>query len=322
MPRRGVRSAVRSRRVPPAPAPGHAARPADERPRLYPCNGLPLSDHLSRISAVPMTSSPPPRLSQARLRLLTEELPDRYTTPLPHLACARLLTGAHLDRLLATPKLSPQTTARVRRRVMTRLHGAGLVAMLARRIGGARAGSAGHVYTLTPAGRAFLALRRGEPAPPRGRRAREPGALFLAHALAISGVYVDVIEASRAHGFTVRAFTTEPECWHPSGTGSYLRPDAYAVVQTRTHADCWWLEIDQATESTPRLRAKIAAYRDYLTNGGTGPHGVPPRVLFTAPDPARAAVIARAAAGVPEHLVTVTTHDQAAQLIANDLHQT
>ena len=79
-----------------------------------------------------------PRVSSLRLRLLLEELTPRYTAPLPHLARARLLTGAHLDRLLTAPDMSAETTARVRRRIMTRLSGAGLVTMLARRVASSR----------------------------------------------------------------------------------------------------------------------------------------------------------------------------------------
>lgn len=265
-----------------------------------------------------------PRVSSLRLRLLTKEIPTRYTTPLPHLARTRVLTGAHLDRLLATPEHSPETTARMRRRIMTRLCGLGLVDTLARRIGGARAGSAGHVYTLTSAGHVFLALLNGEPSPGRRRHARNPGELFLTHALAISGIYVDLIEHSRSGAFQMASFTTEPHCWHPVGNGAYLRPDAYAVLAAAKHADCWWLEIDQATESTPRLRAKTRAYRDFLTSGGVGPDHVPPRVLITTPDQTRADTITRAVTSTATDsgaLITVTTHDQAARCMVTELHQ-
>ncbi len=91
-----------------------------------------------------------PRVSGARLRLLAEELTERYTAPLPHLARVRLLSGAQLDRLLAAPELSPETVGRVRRRIMTRLRRAGLVAMLGRHIGGYAQGRPG-TSTRSPA---------------------------------------------------------------------------------------------------------------------------------------------------------------------------
>lgn len=261
------------------------------------------------------------RISTAKLKLLIEELPHRYTPPLAHLARTRVLTGAHLDRLLDEPPLSAESVGRMRRRIMTRLHRAGLVHMLRRRIGGVRAGSAGHVYTLTNPGRAFLAIRDGAPIPPRTRQlAREPGELFLHHALAISGIYVDLMDASRAHRSRVPTFRTEPQCWHPLGEGAYLRPDAYTVLRTATHADCWWLETDQATESIPRLRTKIRAYGDYLTSGGVGPDAVPPRVLFSTPDQARADAIADLV-GVEDlgRLIAVCTHERAAPLMITEL---
>lgn len=263
------------------------------------------------------------RVTGARLRLLAEELTPRYTTPLPHLARARLLSGAQLDRLLATPGLAPETTARVRRRIMARLTGLGLVAMLGRRVGGVRAGSAGHVYALTTAGHRFLALLLGgESSPGRIRHAQTPGPLFLAHALTISGIYVDLIEHSRKAGFQVATFATEPHCWHPTGNGAYLRPDTYTVLRTATHADYWWLEIDAGTESPRRLRAKARRYTDFLTSGGIGPHGYPPHVLITTPDTERAHTITRAITNPTDDdgaALTVTTHHHAAQFMTTEL---
>ncbi|MGH3566348.1 MAG: replication-relaxation family protein [Pseudonocardia sp.] len=259
------------------------------------------------------------RISCARLRLLAEQLTDRYTAPLPHLARVRLLSGTQLDRLLASPELSPETTGRVRRRIMGRLAQLGLVAMLGRRIGGVRAGSAGHVYALTTAGHRLLALLNDAPVPPRKQPSHVPGDLFLTHTLTISGVYVDLIEHSRTGGFHVHTFTTEPHCWHPTGNGAYLRPDAYAIARTGALGQCWWLEIDTGTETIPRLRAKIRAYRDFLTSGGVGPDGAPPRVLFTTPDTHRAHIIT-GLLGDTDEVITATTHQRAAAFMIDELH--
>ncbi len=163
------------------------------------------------------------------------------------------------------------TTARVRRRIMTRLHAVGLVTTLHRTIGGARAGSAGHIYTLTAAGHRFQAILTGQPSPPRVKRPSTPGVLFVAHTLAISDIYVRLVAASRTHGLTVSSFLTEPHCWWPTAAGDCLKPDAYCVLTSTTHADCWWLEIDQATESLPRIRTKCRIYLDFLTHGGSRP---------------------------------------------------
>jgi Replication-relaxation len=240
----------------------------------------------------------PVRISTAKLRQLAADLTPRYTTPLTHLARARLLTGAHLDRLLTEPDLSSDTTSRVRRRIMNRLRGARLVAALDRRIGGARAGSAGHVYTLTPAGHAFLAVQAGQPRPTRIHTPLGVGAPFLAHALAIAEIYVQLIERTTPEA-TLAIFATEPACWYPDGTGAWLRPDAYTVLHGLTHAECWWIEVDQDTESLPRLRTKLRSYVDYLHHGDTGPDQVPPRVLFTTPTSRRYRTITDLLAGIP-----------------------
>jgi hypothetical protein len=261
------------------------------------------------------------RITTARLAQLADELPHRYTSVLPHLERVRVLTGGQLDRLLTDPDTSNDTTGRVRRRIMTRLSGLGLVQMLDRRIGGVRAGSAGHVYTLTTAGHTFLALQRGQSPPGRVRHAPTPSPLFLNHALAVSEIYVQLIEASRSGGFRVAHF--QAPAWWPAGEGLYLRPDAYLVLDTGAYKDCWWLEIDRATESLPRLTAKCVDYRDHATHGGTGPDGALPRVLFTAPTQRRADAIRASIDFVTTgdaEMITVTTHQQAANLLVTELH--
>ena len=255
--------------------------------------------------------------------VLARELAARHTTSLSHLARVRLLTGAHLDRLLANPETTTETTARDRRRIMTRLHDLGLVTTLERRIGGVRAGSAGRIYTLTPAGHHVLTALSDQPCPPHVKKPTTPGPLFLAHTLAISDIYVQLIEASRHHNVTMSSFVTEPHCWRPTGGGDYLKPDAYCVLSTTTHQDCWWLENDQATESTPRIRAKCRTYLDFLIHGGVGPDDVPPRILFAAPDHPRAQainnVITTHTTTETQHMITITTQEDAPQFLINEL---
>lgn len=205
---------------------------------------------------------------------------------------------------------------------MARLTGLGLVAMLGRRVGGVRAGSVGHLYALTTAGHRFLALQSGEPEPPRRHPSPVPGDLFLTHTLTISGVYVDLIEDSRTGAFGVHSFTTEPQWWHPISSGAYLRPDAYVILRNGQRGQCWWLEADAGTEISPRLRAKIRTYTNFLTSGGVGPDGVPPRVLFTAPDKQRAdAIIDLIGNGDAGEMISATTHHQAAGFMIGELPQ-
>jgi Replication-relaxation len=150
------------------------------------------------------------RVTAARLRQLADELPDRYAAPLLHLSRARVLTGAQLDRLLTEPDLSPDTADRVRRRIMTRLGELGLVATMARRVGGVRAESAGHVHVLTPAGYKLAAVLTGMRTPRRVRHSRAPGPKFVNHAIDIAEIYDQLTESSPAGTFRVAEFVTEP----------------------------------------------------------------------------------------------------------------
>jgi len=262
------------------------------------------------------------RITRARLRLLADELPDRYTMPVLHLSRARALSGGQLDRLLQQPGTAPRTAERARQRAMTHLCHLGLAATLERRIGGVRAGSAGYVHVLTPAGHKLAALLTGQQPPQRIRHSRAPGRTFIAHALDIAEIYVQLTEKSRSGGFRVAAFVTESASWwHASGV--VLRPDAYTRLATPTHRDCWWLEIDRDTESAPRLRGKFRDYLDHANYGGTGPDGALPRVLVTAPTPIRCAVISGLITGLPPpavDLFAVCEHIAAANHLITALH--
>lgn len=250
-----------------------------------------------------------------------DHLSDRDHTILADLERIRVLTGAQLQRLWFAD-IAQSSRARDRRRVLARLVHHGFVSTLDRRIGGVRAGSAGHIYRLTPTARRLFEMQREQPT----RRARTPGTPFLNHALAVSDIYVMLIEASRINNFRVSTFDTEPACWHPAENGSYLKPDAYLVLATPTYRDCWWLEIDRATESKPRIKRKIRSYIDHLTTGGTGPDGIPPRILFTTPDTARRNTISKvitilAAEARMDQMVCVTTQTNAHQFLIKELAQ-
>ena len=130
----------------------------------------------------------------------------------------RVLSGDQITRLHFF-NISDLTRQRTRRVVLARLTDWGVLSPFARRIGGVRGGSAGSVYALDVAGQRLIAARwpdavGGEQ---RARRPWTPGTLFVAHALAVSEVYVSLVEQSRAAGFAVEAFTTEPLAWWPNG---------------------------------------------------------------------------------------------------------
>jgi Replication-relaxation len=263
-----------------------------------------------------------PRASTASLTTLVDQLSERDQAILADLERTRVLTGAQLQRLHFAPNHTP-SRARDRRRVLQRLTELDLMSTLDRRIGGIRAGSAGHIYTLTPTGLRLRALQRGQQLTRRPRRPRTPGAPFLNHALTISDIYVTLTETSRHRDFHVSTFLGEPACWHPTENNQHLHPDAYLVLATSTHQDCWWLEVDLATETLPRIKRKCRIYLDFLTRGGIGPDNVPPRILFTTPDNTRSdaikKVITKQASTETSQLICVTTHDNAPQFLITEL---
>lgn len=264
------------------------------------------------------------RITTARLATLADQLTERDQAILGDLERTRVLTGAQLQRL-HFDHISPGSRARDRRSVLQRLSDLGLVSTLERRVGGIRAGSAGHVYTLTPAGQRLQAIQHGQASLRRSRRLHTPSTPFLAHALVISEIYVSLIEASRYHDCQVATFTTEPTCWQPTGTGRNLKPDAYTVLATATYQDCWWLEIDRATESLPKIIRKCRPYLDFLTSGGVGPNQVPPRILFSTPNATRSDAINKAIATLTsteigtDQMICVTTHDDAPKFLITEL---
>jgi hypothetical protein len=243
-------------------------------------------------------------------------LSSRDHAILTDLERTQVLTGVQLQRLHFT-HIDTHSRARDRRRVLQRLTNLGLVSTLDRRIGGSPAGSTSHVYTLTPTGRSLLAGHHQQPSTGQQPR-RSPGAPFITHALAISEIYITLTEASRDHNFHIAKFTAEPTCHHDR----HLKPDAYLVLQTTTHRDCWWLEIDQATESLPRIKRKCRTYLDFLNYSGLGPDGVPPRVLYTTPTMQRREAIKNVITQLStqdDYLIDAITHTDAPKYLINEL---
>jgi hypothetical protein len=242
-------------------------------------------------------------LSRAAVERLCEGLSGRDQAVLHDLARVRVLTGVQLTRLHFTD-LSATSRERTRRRVLARLAVRDLVTTLERRIGGARAGSAGLVYALGVAGQhvvQFLAQDDEQPVK-RPRQPWTPGRLFLAHSLAVSELYVRLVEAARSGALELRAYEAVPASWVPDGLGGWLKPDAYVVLGADDVEDSWWVEVDRATESLPTMKRKLRTYLDFVQRGQFGPDGVVPRVLITVPDdkPKRHADIKELFAHLPE----------------------
>jgi hypothetical protein len=253
------------------------------------------------------------RLRQAGIERLADQLSDRDRAIIRDLARVRVLTGSQLSRLHFTD-LSPSSRDRTRRRVLARLVDLGIVTTLARRTGGARAGSAGLVFALDSAGQRLLPLLGDGDQPSRTRRPWTPGALFLAHTLDVSELYVGLREAERTAALELGRFAVEAAAWHPTGFGGVIKADAYMVLRAGEVEDTWWAEVDRATESLPTLRGKLLAYVDFANTGQLGPDGVVPRVLVTAPHEKRLTAIQELITSLPEPaaaLIQATLFSQA-----------
>lgn len=257
-------------------------------------------------------------ITPTQAETIAASLSSRDQAILFDLGRVRVLSGAQLTRLhFAT--LAPESRERTRRRVLARLTEHQLVATLVRTIGGARAGSAGHVYSLGIAAQRVLPLLGDEAcidgSPGRTRAPATPGSLFLAHALSVSTLYVAIREHERASDLRLTHFAAESAAWWPDGRGGVIKPDAFICVRRGDVEDCWWIEVDRATESIPTLKRKLATYADFARTGQLGPDDVVPRVLVTVPHDRRLASVRDLVAALPApgpELILPVLHGQAA----------
>ena len=261
------------------------------------------------------------RVGAARLREIAEQLSPRDLRILSDLSRLRVLSGRQLERLHFQ---GGETSARgrARRRVLRRLVSLSLVTTLDRRIGGVRAGSAGLIYALTAAGQRLL---DDGPSTIRRRNPREPGTLFHDHALAISQLIVELHEQTEARSASLVGYSAEHDAtWlAPDRHGQLkpLRPDLHLLLATETVEDAWWIEVDRATESLPRLHAKLESYLRLARSGRDVPGGLMPRVLVTVPHESRLAAAQKTIRAVraPEGLFQAVLHEQAAGFLVDEL---
>jgi hypothetical protein len=216
---------------------------------------------------------------------MRRQLSDRDRLILSAVQDLRLLTARQIERAIFVDG-SHLTRARRCRAALQRLTESGCLIRLDRRIGGVRAGSAGYVYALTPFGQRVL-----NPGAGRLRRVREPGAGFVDHVLAISELWVQLLEAERDGRLKLVEFQPEPRCWRTySGISGvrWVKPDAGVVTATDEWELHFWVEVDLATESQSVIRSKAATYAGYWQTGKEQTaRGVFPRVLFLVSDDRR-----------------------------------
>lgn len=242
-------------------------------------------------------------------------LSDRDLAVLDDVASFRAMTGDQLRRLHFDHHHGEGSAAGALRscqRTLRRLVDLGLLATLARRVGGVRSGSAGLTYVVGYHGQRLLRP---------DRRARTPEGLgdrYVAHTLAVAEAAVGLRELVRRGAVDDLLVEVEPICWREFTAGrktATLKPDLFVTVGAGDLEARWFVEVDLATESLVRVRAKCQTYLDYYATGiETDLHGVFPKVAWITPDERRERQIAdvvaklRAPAG---DMFTVTTSSAA-----------
>ncbi len=246
---------------------------------------------------------------------LTRPLSDRDHQIVHTVAAFRVLSGDQIRRW-HFPVVEHGTAAGALRRSQRSLHRLvvdGVLATLDRRVGGVRAGSAGLCYVLGYRGQRITNPTR------RARSDYTLGDRFVAHALDIAEIAVQLVEAERAGVLEVLELEPEPEAWRRYVTGSgaveVLKPDLFCAVGVDDHEYRWFIEVDRATESLARIERKSRGYRTYLRTGREQElHGVFPKVLWTVPHDTRRAQLLAVMARLPppaDRLFAVTLHDHA-----------
>ena len=266
-------------------------------------------------------------LTAERLEALRDALTDRNWQILSSLQTVKVATAHQLERLhFRDGSPDPMVTARQRRRVLEHLDDLQVLTRLDRRIGGVRAGSSGFVYGVGIAGQRLLNAF-GDHA----RRARAPwtpGISFLAHRLAITELFVRLVEAERIGSLQLADFVAEPDCWRGfagrGGARLLLKPDAYVRLLLGAYEYVWFVEVDRGSESRLTIQAKCQRYVDYWLSGREEVYSnVFPAIAWLVPDIRRADVIVGVIERLPADsraLFQVGIFDQAIRLLAGGDH--
>lgn len=259
------------------------------------------------------------RLGRGQLLQLADGLGGRERDVLFVVRRFRLIRADQLRRLFFSDLATPTGAARVCRRSLQRLSEMGLLHRLGRRIGGLRAGSASELYALSAAGRRLLAHLDGSGGPVSDRGSYEPGLPFVVHTLAITELYVRLIEAERAGALELLGFDTEPGCWRslatPLAGSATLKPDALVTVGLGVYEHASWVEVDLGTAGRSALLRKCRTYISYHATGREqAERDVFPRVVWVTANQQRADYIAGLVRTLPagaQRLFATTTAEQA-----------
>lgn len=127
-------------------------------------------------------------------------------------------------------------------------------------------------------------LMRGDPTP-RGGERKQPNPIFLAHAAALTGLYVALTTHAADVGLTVQEYRREGdarEAFTDASKERALAPDAMVIlVDAEGRKFGAFVEIDLGTMSHTRLRQKAELYAAYAKSAAWhGRHLFLPTLLF------------------------------------------
>jgi hypothetical protein len=230
-------------------------------------------------------------ITRAVLDALKPQLSDRDHAIIRDVGRFKLATASQLERLHFA-ECSGKSRARNRQAVLKRLTDLRVLARVGERIrGGPNGGSRGYLYALDVAGQDLAQLTSSRP--------RRPYVAYkptIAHYLAVTELYVRLVEADRAGQLTLLAFEAEPYCWRRFGRSQVLKPDAYVqlglVHDGRRRKGSFFIEIDRGTQWGAKIANKVPQYLAYYYHDR--PHEpVFPKVLLLAPNEPRAIYLHR-----------------------------
>jgi hypothetical protein len=215
------------------------------------------------------------------------------------LSFLRILTQTQLARLM-----SPETPPRTIRYRTARLAKLGFVG---RTRPYRERGSAPHHLWPTRKGEA---IAEGGP-PPRGGERREPNPLFLAHAAAISELYV-ALSTALPDGLRLAGFEREVEAREAfrgyDGKEHAVAPDAFIhIAEADGRALLALVELDLGTMSTRQLKAKAEGYGEYAKLEGWRKRNqyCPPLLFITTSEKRARSFLATCRRAVDRHRMLV-----------------
>ena len=264
------------------------------------------------------------RVTDAYVERLAAELPARDLAVVESLDRLRVATPSQLKRLHFTSGTEAANARQTWRRLRALIE-ARVITALERRVGGGRGGSSQAVYALDTAGQR-LASACGPAGGRRLRRPWTPGRQFLAHALAVTELYVELRERERAGRGELLAFDAEPLCWRRftgvGGATAWLKPDAFCRWGAGDLEHLSFVEVDRATASAPTVSRKLDTYRRYWHVGREVERfGAFPRVILLVPHDARRVVLSEAIHRQPADarpLYRIGTSRDAADLLTGE----